>query len=212
MKTDVCDLNIEGMDVSESTDEDMTGSTTSDNCHDIPTILYACNVHESVYTSENQRRAFEDLFCGIGPAQFIYLPSFRRVRINYETAQQATEARISLDQICFCGQSIGLYFGQLASSDNTSTSLVPPVNEKTFLISPPASPPVGWQSKEESEPVFNFDLISALVELTPGESHELHRATSSTPSVVVHICEDHTDAQGNKIAQNKIQQTRRPGA
>lgn len=208
----MCDQNVEGMDVSENQDEDMVGPNLVNNCDDLPTILYACNVHESVYQSENQRLAFEDLFIRIGPAHFVYLPSFRRVRIAYETAEQATSARIALDRICFGGQIIGLYFGHVASTGNGPSSLLPPVEEKTFLISPPASPPVGWKQQEESEPVFNFDLISALVELTPGQSHELHRATPSTPSVVVHICEEHRDAQGNKIPQNKIQQTRRPGA
>lgn len=44
--------------------------------------------------------------------------------------------------------------------------LRPPSLEKQFLISPPASPPVGWeQSKEMAPVVCNFDLIARLAAL-----------------------------------------------
>ena len=47
--------------------------------------------------------------------------------------------------------------------------LCPPKPEKMFLISPPCSPPVGWEQTPESEPVVNFDLINALARLNPGQ-------------------------------------------
>lgn len=44
-----------------------------------------------------------------------------------------------------------------------SQMLQPPPLEKQFLISPPCSPPVGWEQTKEMAPVVcNFDLMARL--------------------------------------------------
>lgn len=65
------------------------------------------------------------------------------------------------------------FYGQLPfrrtdgnKSDRQYLQIPPPVRQ--FLISPPASPPVDWAPGPETQPVVNFDLLSALASLGPG--------------------------------------------
>lgn len=62
------------------------------------------------------------------------------------------------------------FFGQAPFVNKNSHQFLqipPPVRQ--FLISPPASPPVDWAPGPETEPVVNFDLLSAIASLGPGE-------------------------------------------
>ncbi|KAM7533774.1 hypothetical protein Aperf_G00000115705 [Anoplocephala perfoliata] len=67
--------------------------------------------------------------------------------------------------------------------------LAPPKAEKMFLLSPPASPPVGWEPRNEAEPLINYDLLHALAALEPGKEHELHPPEVDKPGIVVTPCE-----------------------
>lgn len=53
-------------------------------------------------------------------------------------------------------------------SDVEDQHLHPPALTKQFLISPPASPPIGWQPREEGEPLVNHDLLAAIANLSAG--------------------------------------------
>lgn len=74
---------------------------------------------------------------------------------------------------------------------------------KQFLISPPSSPPLGWQQAEECEPhLFNHDLLAALANLSPGEVHEIHAASENQPGILVHTAivhdEENTGSSGGE--------------
>lgn len=65
---------------------------------------------------------------------------------------------------------------------------LPPL-EKQFLISPPASPPVGWTQSVEMAPVIcDFDLMSRLAAFTVDDKYELHSGENGQPAIVVTPC------------------------
>jgi len=190
-------------------------SSTFDNVEDdamlidLPTSLIITNVGSRIFNDENEKKRFEGLFryCE-DEATFQYFKSFRRVRVNFVSSEAAAAARIQLHQATVADERINCYFAQpTAPKDEADDGhLQPPAREKQFLISPPASPPVGWEPVEEAEPCINYDLLAAVANLAPGEAHELHPATEDKPGIFVHICE----APGPKDEKPAIVQTRCP--
>ena len=143
-------------------------------------------------------RMFRDFEVG---AAFHYLPSFRRIRVDFASHLSASKAKqhmestiigentihcyfIQVSIVSFCKCSRMLYYlkeifckvwkklyriWQVLSpcTDQEAFLDVPPL-EKQFLISPPCSPPVGWEQPKEDKPVVDYDLLAAMAQLSPG--------------------------------------------
>ncbi|XP_012264198.1 protein sarah isoform X2 [Athalia rosae] len=177
---------------------------------DLPTSVIVTNVDPRVFKDAQIRSGIETLFKQFGEdATFQYFRSFRRMRVNYSSPSAAAHARIQLHQTRYGETDINCYFAQpVTPIDMEDQHLHPPAPTKQFLISPPASPPIGWEPREEGEPLVNHDLLAAIANLSPGASHELHPGGSGQPGIVVHVCETHP-ANPMKTGP-RIQHTRCP--
>jgi len=129
-----------------------------------------------------------DHFASFGDInQWVPLQGFGRVIIVYESAHHAETAKIHCDPIVIDGPHteseivLRVYRadpnplvprGERSWIPNTSY-LQPPAIEKNFLISPPGSPPVGWEPIKEDPPnatPLADDLIMALRKLQTYEN------------------------------------------
>lgn len=185
------------------------GDIDSDSFDDLPSSIIVTNIHADVFANDDLRHEMEELFRLFSDsATFQWLKSFRRLRVNFDSGVAAANARLKLHQYPFGNSLITCYFAQPVTPV-AHKYLKPPAPFKQFLISPPASPPEGWEPREEGEPLVNHDLLAALANLMPGESHELHPPTPEHPAIIVHTALVPTAANDASIS-NRIPHTKCP--
>lgn len=180
-------------DDDEQTDTDKKRKADDDSFDDLPTSIIVTNIHPDVFVNDAAKLEIEELFTFFSAdAKFQWLRSFRRLRVNFDNAVAAASARIQLHQYKVGESVINCYFAQPVTPV-ANKYLRPPAPYKQFLISPPSSPPAGWEPRAENEPLVNHDLLAALANLTPGESHELHPPSQEHPGIVIHTAVQHLD-------------------
>lgn len=162
---------------------------------------------------------------------FCPLKSFGRIVVSFFDEESAVRVRSIWDGEAILGHRVRVYFGKHTPVNARPDHLALPDAGKLFFISPPPSPPHGWEMRLEDAPnklVHADDLAAALAKLhhtegTDAESADSpaqsptepnghrRRSRSSTliyrpddgnmPAVVV---EDHTDEPGDFVQPRPI--------
>jgi len=129
---------------------------------------------------------------------FSPLKSMRRIICSFYTIDDATNIRKVLDGESVLGSRVRVYFGAETKVNPEDQHLQAPKSTKQFFISPPPSPPMGWEMRNEEPPnkdVHAEDLAAALskLEARPAADDALKQ-----------------DAYGNMEVQNKLSVNTRP--
>jgi len=202
-------FEIENSKVSLNLDNDQAEQNLTDG---LPRDLIVTMSDPSVFSNNISRANFEKLFLDIDDkCKFCHIRIFKRTSIQFSNPIAAILARVRLENYEFMGENLKMYLTTPIKLKNTRQYLAAPKNDKTFLISPPASPPVGWEQILEDPPVVNLDLLATLSsKLNPLEPCELIKSNNDMPGIIIHPCADQQDFFDNSNATRKFMPTRRP--
>lgn len=109
----------------------------------------------------------------------------RRIIVSFYTVEDATLIRKTLDGETIMDCRVRIYFGADTKIDPQDQHLKAPHADKQFFISPPPSPPHGWEMRNEDPPnkeVHAEDLAVALSRL-----HARDRRRSSVEEMAMEI-------------------------
>ncbi|RKP27782.1 Calcipressin [Syncephalis pseudoplumigaleata] len=118
--------------------------------------------------------------------KFIPLPSFARVMVVLRRETDALRVKLAFDRASWCGQEIRVYFGEHTALEEKKKSLLGvPDNDRLWLISPPGSPPVDWESTREEPPNLRThadDLFAALSAVAEQQERQQEMRSTLLPS------------------------------
>ncbi|CAF2523052.1 unnamed protein product [Rotaria sp. Silwood2] len=175
----------------------------------LPNSVIISSVPEDLFTNQQMKDEFEQLFRAYdSQITVLYFKFFQRVRITFTSSYNALQARLQLHQYPFHGKIINTFFAcPVVLHDATPDKhLRPPEPEKLYLISPPCSPPDNWEQNIEKPPTVDMNLIAAISQLQPDESHELlpNEHSLNAPSIIIHTCEDPNNVEINQSLRQKL--------
>ncbi|RDA91157.1 hypothetical protein CP533_0428 [Ophiocordyceps camponoti-saundersi (nom. inval.)] len=132
------------------------------------TLLFT-NINNIEAFRPDNLRTIRDLILKTAPIHaFAPLKSFRRIVVSFFDAEAAIAVRSIWDGEAILGERIRIYFGQQTPIEAKDEHLALPDSGKLFFISPPPSPPHGWEMRLEDAPnkmVHADDLADALAKL-----------------------------------------------
>ncbi|KAL8698954.1 MAG: hypothetical protein Q9201_006283 [Fulgogasparrea decipioides] len=111
---------------------------------------------------------------------FSPLKSFRRIIASFYTTADAITIHNLLENAPIMSSRARIYFGEPTPIEVIDQHLQAPQSQKMFFISPPPSPPFGWEVREEGPPnkeVHAEDLAGALAGLK-GRSEAMDQSSN----------------------------------
>ncbi|RDL40326.1 uncharacterized protein BP5553_00305 [Venustampulla echinocandica] len=131
--------------------------------------LIITNLQDPAVFHPENIQILKDLINGAAPIHsWAPLRSFSRIIVSFFEEQSAIRVRQILDGETILGQRVKIYFGHQTPIEPKDEHLHLPDAGKLFFISPPPSPPHGWEVKMEDAPnkqVHAEDLAEALAKL-----------------------------------------------
>ncbi|KAL1884393.1 hypothetical protein VTK73DRAFT_87 [Phialemonium thermophilum] len=133
------------------------------------TLIFTNLQSPDIFRPDNLQ-SIRDLISQIAPIHsWAPLKSFRRIVVSFFDEQSAIAVRSIWDGEAIMGERCRVYFGQHTPLDDAADRhLALPDAGKLFFISPPPSPPHGWEMRLEDAPnktVHPEDLAEALARL-----------------------------------------------
>nr|POE46845.1 calcipressin-like protein [Quercus suber] len=146
--------------------------------------IFSADILENIRKSINEHATIHT---------FSPLKSMRRIICTFYTIEEAVAIRQVLDGESVLGSRVRVYFGQNTKIDLEDQHLHLPESQKLFFISPPPSPPVGWEMRNEEPPnkeVHAEDLAQALARLharpeADAALHEQQQTGEARPTLKV---------------------------
>ncbi|KAK6067085.1 calcipressin family protein [Seiridium cupressi] len=132
--------------------------------------LLITNLNDLEIFRPDNLQTIKELICQTAPVNsWSPLKSFRRIVCSFADEQAAIKVRQVWDGEAVMGERCRVYFGQHTPLNMTQDQhLALPDAGKLFFISPPPSPPCGWEMRLEDAPnkqVHAEDLADALAKL-----------------------------------------------
>ncbi|WPH03299.1 calcipressin-like protein [Acrodontium crateriforme] len=121
--------------------------------------IFTASILDNIQRSINEHAAIHT---------FSPLKSMSRIICTFYTVDDAVNIRKILDGESVLGHRVRVFFGQNTKVEVKDQHLQAPKSQKLFFISPPPSPPMGWEMRNEEPPnkeVHAEDLAEALSKL-----------------------------------------------